>query len=374
MRILFWTTSFWPTIGGLEVLGTEQAVELQGRGHEVRVIAQHDGGDLPEEDSYSGIQIRRLPFHSVLERSDMAEVMDLRSRVRKAVEEFRPDVIHLHTLGPQAIFCLLAQTSGRPPLLVTRHSLFEAGQRIEPDTLPYRILDRADWVVGPSQAVVDECVLHVPGIASRTSVIPNGARLPEFQPDDPQVAPAIILGLGRLVPLKGFDIALEAFARIHSAHPTARLALAGDGPARSDLEAQARRLGIEEFVEFRGWVPPNEVYRHLRDCTILIAPSRVGEAFCVSALQAAQSARPVIGSRLGGLPEVVADEVTGLLVEPDSVDSLAQALLRMLADPEMISRFGRAGRKFATDLTIERYTDRYESLYAKLVEEAGNVS
>jgi len=252
--------------------------------------------------------------------------------------------------------------------------LFEAGQRIAPDTLPFRILNEAHWIAGPSQAVIDECVRLVPEIASRTSVIPNGARMPETPLEDPRVEPALILGLGRLVPLKGFDLAIEAFARIRSAHPTARLALVGDGPARSDLEAQARRLGLEEVVEFRGWVPPNEVYRHIRECTILVAPSRVGEAFCVSALQAAQMARPVIGSKLGGLPEVVSDEVTGLLIEPNSVGSLEQALSRLLAEPELILRYGRAGREFASDLTIESYTERYESLYANLIEEGGDVS
>jgi glycogen(starch) synthase len=131
--------------------------------------------------------------------------------------------------------------------------------------------------------------------------------------------------LGRLVPIKGFDIAIHAFSQVLDSYPEARLTLVGDGPSRPDLEAQVSTLGIESAVEFLGWVAPADVYHHLNVSTVVLSPSRVGESFCIAALQAAQLARPVIASMLGGLPEVVIDGRTGLLVDPGDVQATRNA-------------------------------------------------
>jgi glycosyltransferase involved in cell wall biosynthesis len=373
VRILFWTTSFWPTIGGLEVLGTEQALELRRRGHEIRVVAQHDGGSLPPSDSYGGIPIDRFPFHSVLADRDVAGIARIRERLLGLMADFRPELIHLHVLGPQAVFCSMVRTGDRPPLLVTRHTLFDRDQNVARETLPYRILDSADWVACPSVAVRDETIRLVPGTANRSSVIPNGARWPEQNPEPLPFSPPRVLCLGRMVELKGFDLAIRAVARVRQQIPSIRLLLIGDGPARSTLQSLASELGLGAAVEFRGWVPPADVHAQLNRGTVLMSPSRVGEAFCVAALQAAQMARPVVGSRLGGLPEVVQHEQNGLLVDPEDVEAFAAAVLRLIGDPETAIRMGTAGRDRARSFTIETYTDAYESLYLSLLQELNDV-
>jgi glycogen(starch) synthase len=152
------------------------------------------------------------------------------------------------------------------------------------------------------------------------------------------------------------------------------MVVAGDGPCRQELENLASDLGIFGAVTFRGWISPDDVAREINDSTVVVMPSRFGEAFGLVALEAAQMARPVIASRVGGLPEVVWDERTGLLVEPDTPSALADAMLRVLEDRDLAARLGRSGREHAARFTIDRYTDEYDSLYRQLTEETIDVN
>jgi glycogen(starch) synthase len=172
-----------------------------------------------------------------------------------------------------------------------------------------------------------------------------------------------------LVKDKGFDVALDAFARVMNCRSDARMRIVGDGPARRELETRAADLGIEDAVSFPGRVPPGVVAREINASTVVVMPSRNSEGFGLVALEASQMGRPVIASRLGGLPEVVVDGQTGLLIEPDDVTALSDAILRLLGEPEVAIGFGHAGRKHARSFSIERYTDEYDSLYRKLIEE-----
>jgi glycogen synthase len=176
-----------------------------------------------------------------------------------------------------------------------------------------------------------------------------------------------VLCLGRLVPDKGFDLALAAFAAIADRFPQLRLIIAGDGPARLSLEKQAAALGIAGWVDFLGWVPPEKVAELINLATIVVMPSH-REGLPTVALEAALMARPVVGTRVGGFPEVVLHQKTGWLVPPGDENALAEALLLLLNEPRSAVEMGEAARIRAQEIfSFERYIDAYENLYCRLV-------
>jgi len=369
MRVMWWTASFWPLIGGLEVIGVELLSRLKKKGYELEVIAHDEGGVLSETDSFEGIPIRRFPFHEVLEEANVDRIMSIRMELNRLLDAFRPELIHMHTLVAQTLFYPMVARSRDTRLLVTRHELFDSWRDTGPDTVPNRILRSADWVACCSEAVLAQTRQVIPELEGRSSVILNGSPMPPLEPSALSFTPPVILCLGRLVVSKGFDLAIEAFARILARHPDARLCIVGDGPARRELEDLVAVLGIEDAVFFAGSVPPGGVPREINASTVVLMPSRNSEGFGLVALEASQMGRPVIASRLGGLPEVVRDGSTGILIEPDDVGALSDAILRLLDEPGTAVRLGHAGREHAEAFSMERYADEYDALYRKLIME-----
>jgi glycogen(starch) synthase len=179
-----------------------------------------------------------------------------------------------------------------------------------------------------------------------------------------------LLCLGRLAPEKGFDLALTALASLIERFPHIRLVIAGDGPARTDLEQQAAKLGLAHVVDFIGWVAPDKVPALLNTATVVVMPSW-REGLPLVALEAALMARPVVATRVGGLPEVVVHGQTGLLIEKEDSDGLAKAIAFLLEHPETATQMGQAAQQRAQEVfNSEQCVNAYDALYQKLITEA----
>ena len=127
--------------------------------------------------------------------------------------------------------------------------------------------------------------------------------------------------------------------------------MAGDGPEKSRLELLALSLGLARHVDFLGWVAPDRVGSMINTSTVVVVPSRWPEPFGLVALQAAQMGRPVVACRVGGLPEVVEDERTGLLVAADDEQAMADTIESLLSDVLFAKRMGERARQLcATNL------------------------
>ncbi|MFN2569495.1 MAG: glycosyltransferase family 4 protein, partial [Candidatus Dormibacteria bacterium] len=185
----------------------------------------------------------------------------------------------------------------------------------------------------------------------------------------------VLLCAGRLSREKGFDIALEAFARVWQELPEARLIIAGGGAEQEGLVAQSAALGLQEAVDFHGWVSPPEMPAVLNQATAVVVPSRL-EGFGLVALEASLMGRPVIASRVGGLPEALGEqEEAGLLVPPGDPGALATAMLRLLRDPAEARRRGKAGRLRAQrEFPPGRHIDGYHALYMRVVKETSSIA
>jgi glycogen(starch) synthase len=176
-----------------------------------------------------------------------------------------------------------------------------------------------------------------------------------------------VLCVGRLSAEKGVDVAIAGFASIVERFPQARLIIAGDGPLKADLEQQALELKIRDFVDFVGWVIPEMIPSLINTATLVVMPSR-SEGLPLVALEAALMARPIVATRVGGLPEVVLHQENGLLVEPEDHNALAEAMAMLLDQPETARSMGEAARcRVQTVFSWDRHVNAYDALYRQLV-------
>ncbi len=271
--------------------------------------------------------LRRRPWAAPLLLGSM--LLAARRAARSA------DLVHAHWLLTAAV----ARFAGCP-FVVTLHGSGSAG-RFSDVELARRRPQLVRRLLRPARAVI--CVSETVAEAVRGAgvenvvVIPNGVRIPEAV--GPPVEPPEILYVGRLSPEKNVDTLVEALGDLE-------LVVAGDGPLR-DLVPQAL-----------GAVPHAEVERLLQRCSVLVAPCE-REGFGLAAAEAMAFGRPVVAAAGGALLELVADGRTGFLVQPRDAAALREAVLRLLGDPELRERLGRAARerareRFGWDTVIER--------------------
>jgi glycogen(starch) synthase len=360
MRVLFWSGAFLPQIGGIGVLAAQLLPALRGRGYEFIVVAPKSHSDLPDKAQYQGIPVYRFPFWNSLVNID--ELMEVKQQVVKLKRIFTPDLVHINAAGRDDFFHLTTANAYPAPLLVTLHGEWV----LQANAIVGSVLRSADWVVGCSKAILDKGRQLVPAIIPRSGVIYNAVEAPSLLAEPLPTAPRLLC-LGRISQEKGFDLALTAFASIVKQFPHARLVMAGDGPERATLAKQAAEMGLKDTVDFVGWVAPENVPALINTATMVVMPSRF-ESLPVVALQAAQMARAVVGTRVGGLPEVVLHQQTGLLVEKEDSQALAQAIVFLLEHPETATQLGQAAREQAQkEFNWQRHVDAYAALYRKLI-------
>jgi glycogen synthase len=366
MRILFWSETFWPRVGGVENLAVRLLPALQSRGYEF-VVVTWENTKVPDEVRYQGIPVHRFPFFSGGRQGSLDPLLENRREVARLKQDFAPELVHINSYGSSVLFHMSTVRTHPVPVLVTLHQALP-DESVGRESLLGNLLRNSDWVSTCSVAILNHARRLVPEIIPRSSVIHNGLGEPAFAPQQIAFDPPRLLCLGRLVAEKGFDSALTAFATVRNRLPSARLVIAGDGPERSKLQQQTIELGLADSVEFVGSVPPETAAHLIDEATLVVMPSRL-EGFGLVALEAALMARPVVAARVGGLPEVVVHEQTGLLVAVNDSQALAQAIVRLLEHPNIARQMGRAARDWARQkFNWERHVDAYDTLYQKLID------
>jgi glycosyltransferase involved in cell wall biosynthesis len=175
-----------------------------------------------------------------------------------------------------------------------------------------------------------------------------------------------ILFAGTLAPVKGVDVLILAFEQVAREYPEVTLVLVGEGSAEAELRTLVESRGLDDRVLFRGTVSQPELKQRMLHCVCLVLPSR-SEGLGRVLLEAMACGRPVIGSRVGGIPELIHDGVNGFLVEVGDVDSLRDRMGRLLGEPQLAEQLGRNGRRMVRDLFSP---DAYFKGYTELVETA----
>jgi glycosyltransferase involved in cell wall biosynthesis len=315
------------------------------RGHEVHLLTMHRGGAPVDER----VQVHVLPVRPPL--GYLANV----PRARRLLRQIQPDILHAHYATG---YGTLARLTGFHPEVL---SVWGMDVYDFPDTSPVHRrlllanLQHADWICSTSHAMAARTRSLWP-TERPISVTPFGIDVDRFCPTagvrDPRV---ITIGTVKgLYPKYGVDLLIRAFAKVRQ-RPSAsvsdaasklKLRIVGDGSERSKLAALVVDLGLEGVTSFTGRVPHHEVPAQLNSMDIYVAASRSdSESFGVAVLEASACGLPVVVSDVGGLPEVVRHEQTGLVVPRENVSALADALRRLIEDAGLRQQLGQTGRE-----------------------------
>jgi glycosyltransferase involved in cell wall biosynthesis len=303
-------------------------------------------------------------------------------RIRRALAELRPDVIHTHQVGP-LFYTGLATRGLRPPLIVhTEHGKEDYAGRAKT-----RVLGKlAGRWTRRFYCLTDDMAAAVVGLGvvpqSKARVIQNGIDVDAFtgtadgertrrELGIPAGAP-VIGTVGRLNEIKRQDVLLRAFAKVRAELSETRLLLVGDGPLRQQLEALAKELGIAPAVHFAGYQPSSASF--LQAMNVFALTSR-SEGMPQAVLEAAVAKLPIIASRVGGLPEVIQDGRTGLLFEAGDDEALSKGLRELLTNAPLAQRLGAAAHDHVcARFHVRRMAEEYHRDFLELLSGAAPVA
>ncbi len=357
MRIL-WFSAFHEGVHGVRGVVRGLAAALAADGHHTAVVArrpkhlrrgQHVVREPPADLAVWRVALRPVPAARSPVRA-LPAVLRASAELARVVRTERPQVVHVHGMrtvdltGSFAPYALVLRRLARCPLVLHFHGRPTA-LAIAPSWFDRRAVAEAAQILVSSESVRTYLRDAFGPPAERAMLFPSGCDPDEFVPTAGAEGD-YLLAVGRLVRLKGFDLLLEAFARVAPGHPGLRLLVAGEGMERAALEAQAVAAGVAARVEFLGALERAPLIELYRSALAVVCPSR-NDAFPLVVLEAMASGRAVVASQLGAIPSLVAHGVTGLLVSPGDVRALAEALEVCLADPAARRAMGARARELA---------------------------
>ncbi|MCI1279549.1 MAG: glycosyltransferase family 4 protein [Nitrospira sp.] len=326
-------------------------------------------------------ELRKLPLSLTVIPEKHHGPLALASRLGKVFRQFRPDVVHTHKYKDSILAALVARYVGIPHVVRVVHGMPEPFKGLRNVKMAgYTIADRfvTGWLVDKVIAVssdIEQALLRSYD-AARIVCIHNGIDLEAVRATTQRADmrrkwnidnKAVLIGtVGRLVPVKGHALLLEAFRILSQSFQNVILILVGDGPLREQLETEAKRLGLDQSVIFSGHQEQSYDFINMMD--IFVLPS-LHEGIPMVLLEAFALKRPVIASRVGGIPEVVSHGESGILVSPSNPDELAAAISALIEDQSKALAFGETGRcQVECEYSAKMMADRTASMYRTLFE------
>lgn len=392
MRICLFTDSFLPYISGVSSAVLNQANEMTRRGHEVdifhpRARSADQLKRVPGLDQKVGVQ--HLPISL-----PTPNIPKLRFAVPLFLYTYRrlrkepPDLIHVHTEFGCGLEGMFLGRWKKVPVIGTFHTFFAEPEYLKQFHLPdFPITQKAMWkysvtfyngcnhIVSPSQSVRDHLVAR--GLKTEATVLSNGIESVTVRPEQEirefreslGIDDFAFLYIGRVSPEKSLPVALEAFKRVLAVNPKAKFVLIGNGPADDVVDAEIRRLGIEESVVRTGRVERDRIMRENYPLLgeVFITASKT-ENQPVSMLEAMAFGLPMVAPRAKGIPELVQHGENGFLFGPDNAEEMAEAMIQLMTDQELLAAQRATTLEIAATHNIEHVGNSLESIYRKAIE------
>ena len=370
----------YPTYGGSGVVATELGIELAQRGHQVHFIsyAQPIRLTSPQPNiHYHEVEVSTYPLFDYAPYA-----LALASRMAEVAEIYELDLLHVHYAIPHSVSAFLAKEmmarSGQPrrlPFVTTLHGTDITLVGADRSYLPITrfSIEQSDGVTAISDYLRERTIREF-AVGKPIQVISNfvncdlyrrdpevGAHRSEFAAADER----LLVHLSNFRPVKRIGDVIEIFDRVQKQVP-ARLLLIGDGPDRPMAEWLAHDKGITDRVIFMG--KQDQVHEKLAVADLMLLPSQL-ESFGLAALEAMASEVVPVATRVGGLPEVVEDGVTGFLCEVGDVDAMASAAIGLLSDEPRLRAMGKQARRAAqARFCSTRIIPQYEDFYRCVLE------
>lgn len=349
--------------GGLEIHLLNLAVQLRARGHRV-IIAGQPGRFVLSRAQNLGLET----FEATVRRQD--DFRDL-ARLRGFLRRENVDVIHAHSREDALVPALAARLAGVPVSVLTWHLPFPFKRRVQ-GNLILALLHRR--LISISESVRQMHLRH--GVSPRRlTVIHHGTDVSAFRTlsaDPAAVRRSLTLGpdavavgiVGRVSPEKGHQDLLDALSHLAPLRPGLRGVVVGDGPFEAEVRTMAAERGLADRIVFAGF--RDDVGDVINALDIIAVPSVWPEP-CSAAIQQGMALRkPVVGTRVGGTPEMIVDGETGFLVPPSDPAALAAALGRLADDAALRQTLGAAGlARVEAHFSLHQMTDEVEALYRR---------
>jgi glycosyltransferase involved in cell wall biosynthesis len=379
MNVAIFASAFYPHVGGVEELVRQLGHTYMAKGLRPIILTNRWPRDLPAYEEFEGIPTYRLPLRTP--ESSLKSKVSYKlthSAIRRAVvrilRKHAIGVMHVQCVGNNGYYAMLAKRDTDIPLVVSSQ-----GERQNDSTGLYQrsvfmnqvmrsLLEEADQITACSQSTLDELQgYYHKSFGPRARVVLNGISMDDFTDADPYVHPRpYILGIGRHIRPKGFDILLRSFALAGAALSGHDLLMAGDGVERAALEKLTDELGIRDRVKFMGQVDRRLAVRLFKGCELFVLPSRI-EPLGIVNLEAMAAGKAVVASNNGGVPEIVADGETGLLVPPEDAQSLAKAICELIGDSSRREAYAAAGLARVQNYTWPAIADQYIEIYDRAI-------
>lgn len=367
---------FYPKIGGVENYSYLLAKGLHESGeYEVSIISSNYDGKGYKKEVIDGMTVHRLPIWFKLSNTPIN--LFWYWQVKKIFAAEQPDIIHLHSPVPY-LPDMAALAAKDRPIVLTYHSGSMLKGRWLPDIvigiyedvfLPM-LFQRADAVVAISQEFVKR---KFPQFANKVFFIPTGVDLKRFQKTALPTQTETVTYVGRIEhnsSWKGIEQLLQAMVLVIQHRPQATLELVGGGDALEYYRNRARELGISSSVVFSGaQLGQNLVDAYQRASVVVLPSTSDSEAFSIALIEAMASRRPIIGTNIGGTPQVIEDGKNGLLVPPKDPEALAKAIEKILSDKDLAKSLADCGAAKAQGFDWAIQTKKYAELFRKVLKE-----
>lgn len=410
MKIVIATAVYYPMINGVAMFSRNLAEGLAKRGNEVVVICPSQTGksysrtvnkvrtyylksttmkvypdqvhSVPPKKKVLGVELPHLLYKDGFKVS----VFPIRE-VRKILNEFRPDVVHIQVSDPIGLSVASYARKRHIPVVLTEHNQPEV--LTEPLKMPgfvrrpvnsiitYYFLNRqskSDYVTMPTKLAIDN-LLEGRDLGVPVEAVSNGVDLSSFKPGRVSstvrekygisVDTPTVLYVGRVDPEKNVEMVLEAFEEVLKEVPNAIFIVVGDGVDRLRLEKEARRMGISKSVKFVGRVIPPELFDLYKMGWVFATGSEI-ETQGIVLIEAAAFGLPLVAVNAGAVAEVCRDGKNGFLLLPKDVDSMADAIVRILSDKELRQKFSEKSVEIAHEHDFEHTLDKFEKIYKKV--------